>query len=432
MKTREKSIKLVFHKMMLIILFSSLLILLSACAKQESGEVKGFPSSTTGSDSKDTQNAGSGMKTEPDGLDSSVHVEQETEETKNFSSSTAGSGTETEPDDLDPMDEKTVAEVNREVLTACAGMTITQTIESDAGRRISIDAQVDVDGVSRVSRYKYIPQQFTEERRKALLKQKFPAEDWDVNEAAMYNEKEDAWEIVTPRGESWVCQVRDSQILGEQIINIERIDIALDYAEVGDVSPIRLYNTPDADKRLLYEIINSKTSEIEQIGQIITAPITEEIIYFCNYIYICGEDGGHPYAKAVFKRTVDGMPVTAWHNFSTATSKESHFPMKVWGSFYSMEEIGLTETILTPTEAVAAMQEQIDFIQMQETQMCVTKISLEYLAVISSKDELEIVPIWRFWMGNDEMERNMMCEQIFAVNAVSGELIWENRGVFTE
>lgn len=106
--------------------------------------------------------------------------------------------------------------------------------------------------------------------------------------------------------------------------------------------------------------------------------------------------------------------------------------MKVWGSFYSMEEIGLTETILTPTEAVAAMQEQIDFIQMQETQMCVTKISLEYLAVISSKDELEIVPIWRFWMGNDEMERNMMCEQIFAVNAVSGELIWENRGVFTE
>lgn len=361
-------------------------------------------------------------------------AQQEISEEQNNPSSIVESSTNVEKPENSPGAQQDVpaGNSNQDILTACAGMTITQTIESAAGRRISIDAQVDVDGVSRVSHYKYIPQQFTEEKRKALLKQKFPAEDWDVNEAAMYNEKADAWEIVTPRGESWVCQVRDSPILGEQIINIERIDIALDYAEVSDVSPIRLYNTPDADKRLLVEIINSKTSEIEQIGQIITSSITEEIIYFCNYIYICGEDGGHPYAKAVFKRTVDGMPVTAWHNFSTATSKESHFPMKVWGSFYSMEEIGLTETILTPTEAVAAMQEQIDFIQIQETQMCITKISLEYLAVISSKGELEIVPIWRFWMGNDEMERNMMCEQIFAVNAVSGELIWENRGVFTE
>ena len=361
-------------------------------------------------------------------------TQQEIRAEQNIPSNIVESSTDVEKPENNPdaQQDVSVDNSNQDILNASVGTTVTQTIETSLGGVIFIDAQVDVDGVNRVSRYKYIPQQFTEEKRKALLKQKFPAEDWDVNEAAMYNEKANAWEIVTPRGESWVCQVRDSQILGEQIINIERIDIALDYAEVSDVSPIRLYNTPDADKRLLVEIINSKTSEIEQIGQIITASITEEIIYFCNYIYICGEDGGHPYAKAVFKRTVDGMPVTAWHNFSTATSKESHFPMKVWGSFYSMEEIGLTETILTPTEAVAAMQEQIDFIQMQETQMCVTKISLEYLAVISSKGELEIVPIWRFWMGNDEMERNMMCEQIFAVNAVSGELIWENRGVFTE
>lgn len=78
------------------------------------------------------------------------------------------------------------------------------------------------------------------------------------------------------------------------------------------------------------------------------------------------------------------------------------------------------------------MQEQINIIQMQETQMCVAKISLEYLAVTSSKRELEIVPIWRFWLGEDELERIKMCEQIFAVNAVSGELIWENRGAFAE
>ena len=337
---------------------------------------------------------------------------------------------ETKENILDIVENGAVEEENADILAACAGMTITQTIDRSDGGRISIDAKVNVDDVSRVSCYRYIPQQFTEERRKALLKQNFPAEGWDVNEAAVYNEKEDVWEIVTPRGESWVCQVRDSQILGEQIINIERVDIALDYAEVSDVSPIQLSNTPDEDKLLLLELINSQPSEIEQIGKIITAPITEEIIFFCNYIHICGKDGGHPYAKAVFKQTVDGMPVTAWHNFSTATSKVSHFPMKVWGSFYSMEEIGLTETILTPMEAVAAMQEQIDSIQMQETQMSVTKISVEYLAVISSDGQPYIVPIWRFWLGYDEKERSLMSEKILAVNAVSGELIWEERETF--
>ncbi len=389
MKTREKRINLVLHKVMLIILFSSLLILLSACAKQESGEAKSFPSST------------------------------------------AGSGTEAELDDLDPMDEKTVAEVNREVLAACAGMTITQTIESAAGRKIFIDAQVDVDGVSRVSRYKYVPLEFTEEKRKALLKKMFPAEGWDVNEAAVYNEKEGAWEIVTPRGESWVCQVRDSRISGEQIVNVERMDVALDYVEEGEVSPIQLSNTPIEDVLLLMETADCIISEIEQIGKVFSASVTEEIVFFCNYIHICGEDSGHPYAKAVFKQTVDGMPVTGWHNFSTATSKGSSFPVRVWGSFFSVEEIGLSEPILTPTEAVATMQEQIDSIQMQETQICVTRISLEYLTVTSSEGALEIVPVWRFWSGNNELERIMMCEQVFAVNAVSGELIWEDRGVFT-
>ena len=389
--------KLLFRKMMLVILFP---ILLSACAKQECGEAERYPSSTTGSNSKDVQNA--------------------------------GSGTETEPDDLDSMDGKTVAEANREVLAACAGMTISQTIESAAGRRISIDAQVDVDGISRVSRYRYVPQQFTEEKRKALLKEMFPAEGWDVNEAAVYNEKEDEWEIVTPRGEKWVSQVRNSQILGEYVVNVERVDVALDYMEEDEVSSIRLSNTPTEDVLLLIETANCTISEIEQTGKMTVASVMEETTYLCNYIHICGKDGEHPYIKAVFKQTVDGMPVTTWHDMATATLKESPFPVKVWGSFYTMEEIGLDEPILTPMEAIVAVQGQIDSIQMQETQVYVTKISLEYLAVVSSEGTPEIIPIWRFWPGDDELERIKMCEQIFAVNAVSGELIWENRGAFTE
>ena len=50
--------------------------------------------------------------------------------------------------------------------------------------------------------------------------------------------------------------------------------------------------------------------------------------------------------------------------------------------------------------------------------------------MVSSEGTPEIIPIWRFWPGSDELERTRMCEQIFAVNAVNGELIWENREVF--
>ena len=106
--------------------------------------------------------------------------------------------------------------------------------------------------------------------------------------------------------------------------------------------------------------------------------------------------------------------------------------MKVWGTLYSMEDIGLDRAILTPMEAVAAIQEQIDSMQIQEAQICITKISLEYLAVISSEEIPKIMPIWRFWIGNDEKERCIMCEHIFAVNAVNGELIWTNRDAFAE
>ncbi len=323
---------------------------------------------------------------------------------------------------------------NRDILAASAGTTVVQVIENSMGGVISIDAQVDVGGISRVSCYRYIPLQFTEESRKALLKGRFPAEGWDVNKAALYDEERNVWEFETPLGKDWIYQVVVSEIPDEQIMNLERLDEKLDYTKESKVSSVRIaYELIEEDILLLMEAADCVPIEIEQIGKETIETIAGIDTYSCNCIHICEERGGRMYAKAVFKQVVDGMPVTVWHNFSTVTTRnEGIFPIREWGSLFSTEEIGLDKPILTLAEAVAAMQEQIDSVQMQETQMNITKISLEYLSVISSEGVSEIVPIWRFWPGNDEMERSMMCEQIFAVNAVSGELIWENREVFAE
>lgn len=322
---------------------------------------------------------------------------------------------------------------NQDILAACAGTTVTQTIENSSGGAISIDAQIDVDGISRVSCYRYIPLQFTEESRKALLAKWFPAESWDVNKAALYDEKKDVWEFVTPLGKNWIYQITASEIPDEQILNLERVDARPDYTKESKVAFVQItYELAEEDMLLMMEVTGCVPAEIERIGQETVETIAGMDTYSCNYIHICEESGGHRYVKAVFKQVIDGMPVTVWHNFSTVTTNNEIFPTKEWGSLFSTEEIGLDKPILTPEEAVAAMQEQIDSVQMQETQMCITKISLEYLSVISSEGAPEIVPVWRFWPGKDERERSMMCGQIFAVNAVSGDLIWENRGDFAE
>lgn len=335
---------------------------------------------------------------------------------------------ETEENNTDIVENGAAEEENADVLAACAGTVITQTIDISDGRKISIDAEVNVDGISRVSCYRYVPQPTTDESRKNLFKTMHPAETWDVNAAAVYDAEKDAWEFVNPLGENWIYQVGDSQIPGEKILNHERVDINLDYSDDNLIHPVLIHGYPE-DELLLIEIIGRKSNEIAQIGQTIINSVTETGTYSCSDIYIYGNNGRQPYARAVFKQIVDGMPVTAWHNFNTATTDKRFMPIRVWGSPFSVEEIGLDKPILSAKEAVIAMQEQIDSIQIPgEVPSSITKITLEYLAVISSDGEPYIVPIWRFLPGDDAMERSLIGEKILAVNAVSGELIWEERG----
>lgn len=342
----------------------------------------------------------------------------------------ANTNVATEENNLDIVENGAVEEGNADVLAACAGTTITQTINISDGRTIAIDAEVNVDGISRVSYYRYVPQPTTDESRKNLFKTMHPAETWDVNAAAVYDAEKDAWEFVNPLGENWIYQVGDSPIPGEKILNHERVDVNLDYSDDNLIHPVLIHGYPE-DELLLIEIIGRITNEIAQIGQTIINSVTETGTYSCSDIYIYGNNGRQPYARAVFKQIVDGMPVTAWHNFNTATTDKRFMPIRVWGSPFSVEEIGLDKPILSAKEAVIAMQEQIDSVQIPgEVPSSITKITLEYLAVISSDGEPYIVPIWRFLLGDDAMERSLMGEKILAINAVSGELIWEERETF--
>ncbi len=316
------------------------------------------------------------------------------------------------------------------------GETVAQVIEGADGRKISIDAQVFADGINQVSCYKYVPEPFTEERREDLLKIMHPAETWDVIEAVEYNQEKDVWEFVTPRGESWIYQIIRSEIPVEDILNHKETATDI-YSDIKQIFPIVVQDDAMAEMdeytyTTLLKVRDISSAEIEQLGLYDIGAIDKNGSYSCDLIHVCETDDGQFFIKAVFRKIIDGMPVTAWHDFSTATGKDSPFPVKIWGSFYSEEEIGLDKPILSVHEAITAMQEQIDQIPIQEKSLSVTKISLEYLSVISSEGDLLIVPVWRFWAGEDEKEQSQRSEEVIAVNAISGELIWENRKAFTE
>ncbi|MDE5803013.1 MAG: hypothetical protein K2I22_08885 [Lachnospiraceae bacterium] len=311
--------------------------------------------------------------------------------------------------------------------------TITQIIEGSDGRKILIDAQVHSDGMEEVSCYKYIPEPFTEEHRLGLFKRMHPAENWDVLEAAAYNPERETWEFVTPLGESWIYQITHSEIPGEDVLNHENTTASISL-HIKQVFPIvvRENEIDVEDALLLVTSCNASPQEIEQVGLYDIGSIDKNGSYTLSFIHVCEAEDGQTYAKVVFKKILDGMPVTAWHDFSTVTGNDSPFSVKIWGSLFSEEEIGLDKPILSVGEAVAAMQEQIDLIPIQEKPLSVTKISLEYLSVISTEGELLIVPVWRFYAGEDEAERSLRSEEVIAVNAISGELIWENRSTFVE
>lgn len=329
--------------------------------------------------------------------------------------------------------ETIISAPNNEISTEYTGETITQVIEGADGRKIMIDAQVHSEGIGEVSCYRYIPITFTEEHRTDLLQKMHPAENWDVLEAAVYYSKTDTWEFVTPAGAAWIYQITHSQIPNEEVLNHEDTNASIS-SPVRQVFPVVIRkDIMDVENALLLEKTFQAVSpnEIEQIGLYDIGSIDKDGSYVCSFIHLCETEDGKTYIKAVFKKMLDGMPVTVWHDFSTLTGNDSPFAVKIQGSLFSEEEIGLDKPILSAGEAVDVLQEQIDSIPKQEKPLSVKKICLEYLSVISPTGELLIVPVWRFYAGEDEAEQSLKSEEVIAVNAMSGELIWDRREAFT-
>lgn len=314
---------------------------------------------------------------------------------------------------LDPSFE----ERNLEILAECKNRKIERSIDAAIGATLLINAQASVDGITGVSQYEYVLTDITEEMRTDLFKSVFS----EKSDRAEYDERNDVWtlEIDAKIRNYFLYQISYSNggtnIPGEQIIILENR-----YYDLYPFEDNRLRSASDSTVDLTLD------DAVDRCGLIVDS-ITNTGDYAADYVHAYGNNGRRPYLKVVFKRILDGMPVTAYNDMRFLIDDDG--VEKVTGSVFSVREIGLEKTLLSLDEAVRRLQEQAVLLDLEgESQMTISEITLEYVVIISDDGRILITPVWRFLLGKDEDERNFLRQKILGIDAVTGELIWEERG----
>ena len=312
-----------------------------------------------------------------------------------------------------------VTQRNLDIFANYEGTKIERVIDVLNKESLFIDAVIDVDGINRVSQYEYLTKDITEEVRANLFQSVF----LDAADEAEYDELNDVWTLdIDPDIRNYfLYQISYSNggttVSGEQIIILEN----------------RYYDLYPFEDNRLSAVSDSKVDVSIDAAIGICKRTVNAITNADNYVADCvqgyGNNGRRPYYKIVFRYTLDGMPVSGYNDLTFLFDNNGIEMVK--GSLFSVKEIGLTKNILSPDEAVERLQEQADFLIFEdESQIMVSKVTLEYIVINSPEGKMLITPVWRFWLGNDEDERNFLCHKILAIDALTGELIWDERGHF--
>lgn len=385
---------------------------LTACAQKPDSEERGGIRVAVGDNSYNgSQGEGGEAGRQPDGTQISPDGKTASESGTAPDSLSIGSGQAENPS-------HSAGKEVSEILAGCAGVKIEQTITAMGGTTLLIDADVNVDGITRVSQYEYVLKNITEEIRCALFQAVFSIEAAD---RAEYDERNNVWTLDIDPGIRNYFLYMISHTNGGATVHEEQIIVLENrYYDLYPFEDNRLSSASDSRVNLTLDEAAS------MCGQVVDS-ITDSGDYAVSHIQAYGKNGRRPYLRVVFKRMLDGMPVTTYNDLRFLV--DNNGIEKVTGSLFSARETGLEGTILSPKEAVKKLREQAAFLNFEgESRVEVSEVALEYLVVTSPDGKVLITPVWRFLLGGDEDERDFLRQKILAIDAVTGELIWEERG----
>ena len=312
---------------------------------------------------------------------------------------------------------KTPAEESIAIISDSNGQHIKMDVDTPDGNKLCIDAVVEADGITQISKYNYVLVPISEELRESLFAARFGNRASEFE----YDELNHVWTLSNSSSVAdYYLYNTYNPMAGETVPGEE--SFSLEYRKV-DLYPF--------EDNLLESVSNSAVTlpldEVISLCNQLVGAITNQEDYTVDYVHAYGTNGRRPYYKLVYKRVLDGMPVTGYNDLIFLIDSDGI--EKVYGSIFDVEKVELQEPIISVEAAAAVLSGNIAQVSFGDNEMLsIGKITLEYLVSQNMMGEALIIPVWRFWIGDTEDQMNLNRGKIIAVDAVTGELIQGERG----
>lgn len=310
-----------------------------------------------------------------------------------------------------------VDEQNTKIIGASANKHTVEIIENTDGKKLIIDAYAELGEIETVSIYDYILVAITDDLRNNL----FAAYFGDRAQNAKYDERNDLWTLANSSaiGDYYLYDTIYPHV-GEQIPGEESFYIEYRKPNLNPFEDNLLDSVSDSSVRI------SADAAVKMCDQVMQR-IVELSDYKVDYIHAYGTNGRHPFYKIVYKRVLDGMPVTGYNDIYFLIDSDGI--QKIFGSLFNTEKNQLQKQIISLDTAITSLHDNAMLIDFYEhSTISIGKITLEYIVKKTLTDEASIIPAWRFWLGTDEDQINLNRSKIIAIDATTGELIQGERG----
>ncbi|HOV40391.1 MAG TPA: hypothetical protein PLM59_01240 [Oscillospiraceae bacterium] len=305
---------------------------------------------------------------------------------------------------------------NQTKIKQSSNKIIEDTIATNKNKKLIINAKVNVDGIKTVGAYQYLTEPISDNFRTSLFSSYFG----DKASKMELDAKNNVWTLTNSDavGDYYLYNVyypkSGETVSGEESFSIE-------YRKV-DLYPF--------DDNLLTSSNDSKAklSAKEAVGLCdeIIKNIAELKDYKVDYIHAYGNNGRRPYYKIAYKRLLDGIPVTGYNDIYFLV--DDNGIQKIYGSIFKVGEFTSQHAIMDIDEALNVMKKNAAQIFLDNDEVYIGAITLEYIVTASIDGSASITPAWRFQIGNTEDELNFHRDDIIAIDALNGDIIQGKRG----
>ena len=323
----------------------------------------------------------------------------------------------------EPTENLSIDDYNMQIVRESNGKEITQTLVVDENHTLQIDAFVNTSNVQRISNYEYIPAAITDEQRTALFEAYFGDRADEVYHYTYGNAN--SWKLKNENEDYMFNYGREYGLIDAPLFSLRNANIQTAsfptnmHAQFSDAN-ISLDDAYAKCNFILPSLVENKLYEADWVRPFPLPEATDDKGYFW----------------ITYRRIIDGMPITADVDLRFLVSENE--VIRVTGVLYETEELPFNQKIISAEDAFKLLKTNVELINVHNLDSItrhyfsdtipISEISLEY-KVMRNENGYVISPIWRFVVGETDEQRMMYRDIIIAVNAVTGEIIIETRGL---